>query len=170
MISAKENSDTWKTNIKKKENLKMKKILKPSIKRSQLDVILLLVRISIASFMLFHGIGKFQMLFSGGEIKFPDPAGIGSAASLVFTVFAEVGCSILIFLGLATRLAVIPLIITMLTAVLVIHNSQGFAKQELALLYLLVYVILFVTGSGKYSLDRLITVPNKRTALNGQGI
>lgn len=148
----------------------MKKILKPSIKRSQLDVILLLVRVSIASFMLFHGIGKFQNLFSGEEIKFPDPIGIGSTASLAFAVFAEVGCSILIFLGLATRLAVIPLIITMLTAVLFINSTQGFAKQELALLYLLVYVTLFVTGSGRYSVDRLITVTNKRSALNGQGI
>ncbi|HUS00420.1 MAG TPA: DoxX family protein [Chitinophagaceae bacterium] len=148
----------------------MKKIFKQSIKRSQLDVILLLVRIGIASFMLFHGIGKFQSLFSREEIKFPDPIEIGSTASLAFAVFAEVGCSILIFLGLATRLAVIPLIITMLTAVLVIHNAQGFAKQELALLYLLVYVTLFVTGSGKYSVDRLITVTNKRSAPNGQGI
>ncbi len=134
----------------------MKKLFGPSNKIQQLDVILLLLRITIGSFMLFHGITKLQTLFSGAPIQFPDPLGVGATASLAFAVFAEVGCSILILVGLATRLAVIPLIITMLIAAFIILGTQGFLKQELALIYLLVYITLFVTGSGKYSVDRLI--------------
>jgi putative oxidoreductase len=134
----------------------MKNIFSTTIKTNQLDILLLIVRVAIGCFMLTHGIGKFENLFSGEEIKFGDPIGIGKHASLALTVFAEFFCSILIILGLATRLAVIPLIVTMVTAAFVIHVTQGFAKQEMALLYLLVYIILFVTGSGKYSLDRLI--------------
>ena len=138
----------------------MKKLFRPTIKNQQLDVILLLVRITIGSFMLFHGITKFQTLFSSAPILFPDPLGIGATASLAFAVFAEVGCSVLILVGLATRFAVIPLIITMLIAAFVVLGTQGFVKQELALIYLLVYVTLFVTGSGKYSVDKLITAKN----------
>jgi putative oxidoreductase len=50
----------------------------------------------------------------------------------------------------------------MATAAFIIHSTHGFAKQEMALLYLLIYVTLFVTGGGKYSLDRLISGNNKK--------
>jgi putative oxidoreductase len=142
----------------------MKKIFRLAIKNQQLDMVLLIVRITIASFMLFHGITKLQTLFSGTTIQFPDLLGTGATASLAFAVFAEVGCSILILLGLATRLAVIPLIITMLVAAFIVLGTQGFLKQELALIYLLVYIALFFTGSGKYSLDRLIAGNNNKNA------
>jgi putative oxidoreductase len=65
-------------------------------------------------------------------------------------------CSIFILFGLGTRLAVVPLIITMLVAVLYIHSADPFAKQEPGLQYLILYVILFITGSGKYSIDYLL--------------
>jgi len=48
----------------------------------------------------------------------------------------------------------VPLIITMLVAAFVVHSADGFREQEVALLYLLIYFTLFITGSGKYSLDR----------------
>lgn len=143
----------------------MKYIFSTEIKKQQLDVIILIVRVAVGCFMLTHGIGKFENLFSGEEIKFGDPIGIGKSASLALTVFAEFFCSIFLILGLATRLAVIPLIITMVTAAFVIHVTQGFAKQEMALLYLLVYITLFVTGGGKYSLDRLIEGSRKNPVL-----
>ncbi|MGI8582268.1 MAG: DoxX family protein [Chitinophagaceae bacterium] len=98
-------------------------------------------------------------------MQFPDPLGVGAPASLAFAVFAEVGCSILILVGLATRLAVIPLIITMLIAAFIILGTQGFLKQELALIYLLVYITLFVTGSGKYSVDRVIAGNNNNATV-----
>jgi putative oxidoreductase len=149
----------------------MKNIFSTTFKKEQSDILLLFIRVAVGSFMLTHGIGKFENLFSGGEIKFGDPIGVGVVPSLVLTVFAEVFCSILLIVGLATRLAVIPLIVTMATAVFVIHINQGFAKQEMAALYLLVYVTLFVTGSGKYSLDRLIREKNNKIpAINRQGI
>jgi putative oxidoreductase len=142
----------------------MKYIFSTEIKKQQLDVLILIVRIAVGCFMLTHGIGKFENLFSGEEIKFGDPIGIGKSTSLALTVFAEFFCSILLILGLATRLAVIPLIITMAVAAFVIHATQGFGKQEMALLYLLVFVTLFVTGSGKYSLDRLMAGNNRKAA------
>lgn len=129
------------------------------IKRNEnyLDVIILLIRLSIAVLMIIHGLPKLNKLLAGGEIQFPDPLGVGITVSLVLAVFAEVVCSFLIAIGLATRLASIPLIITMCIAVFIVHASDPIDVKELGILYLLFYLLLIVTGSGKFSVDYLIT-------------
>ena len=130
----------------------MKKIFQTTFNQTSFDLVLLASRISIACFMLEHGIPKLKKLIDG-NLDFADPLGFGETTSLILTVFAEVICSVFIFIGLGTRLAVIPLIITMLVAIFIIHSGDGFSKQELAWHYLLVYSLLFVAGSGKYSVD-----------------
>jgi putative oxidoreductase len=60
----------------------------------------------------------------------------------------------LVLLGLWTRLAVLPLMVVMLVAAFIIHLPKGFGEMEFVLLYLLIYLLLFVTGSGKYSIDK----------------
>jgi Predicted membrane protein len=82
--------------------------------------------------------------------------GMSHLVSLSLTVFAEVICSLFILLGFATRLAVIPLLITMLVAVFYVHGNDPFGKQEMGLLYILTYVMLLIMGSGKYSIDNLL--------------
>lgn len=131
----------------------MNKFLKTDFSSIQVDAILLILRIGVAVLMLTHGIPKLQMLFGAGEIQFPGVMGLSPELSLGLTVFSEVLCSILIFIGLGTRLATIPIIITMLVAVFMIHLNDPFANQELGLLYLLLYLPLLILGSGKYSLD-----------------
>jgi putative oxidoreductase len=123
-----------------------------------LNVWLVFLRLGVSGFMLTHGIPKLQKLMRG-DMEFPDPIGLGPAFSLILTTFAEAFCSVLILLGLATRLATIPLIITMLVAVFVIHADDPFVRQEMGLLYLLIYLTLLVIGPGKYSVDRMISNP-----------
>jgi len=128
------------------------------------NMMLFIVRATVSCFMLVHGIGKWQMLMSGADTsQFPDPFGVGHSASLGLAVFAEVVCSGLLFVGFATRLVVIPLIVTMVVAVFVVHGSQGFQERELASLYLLIYLLLLITGSGKYSIDHFIYKKTKPT-------
>ena len=134
----------------------MKKLFTTNTKSLHNDLALLVGRIAIALLMLVHGLPKMQMLFSGDAIQFPSVFGMGAELSLALAVFAEVFCSILILVGFATRLATIPLIITMLVAVFSIHAGDVFAKKELAVLYLAAYVVLFFAGSGKYSVDQII--------------
>ena len=134
----------------------MKRLLHIGTNEKLLDFLSLILRITIAAFMLTHGLGKFDLLFSGNEIQFPDPMGIGATFSLGLAVFAEVLCSILIGLGLITRLASIPLIVTMLVATFIVHEADSFAKKEFALLYLLIYLVVFIIGSRKFSLDALL--------------
>ena len=134
----------------------MKKIVSVHQNSNGTDLALLIARVGIALLMLTHGLPKLQMLFSGAPIQFPPMFGMSAEFSLAMAVFAEVFCSLLLLAGLGTRLAVVPLIITMAVAVFVIHVSDPFAKQEPALQYLLVYVVLLLAGSGKYSMDYLL--------------
>ena len=122
---------------------------------------ILILRLIAGSFMMVHGLQKLDML-KANPVQFADPIGIGEPASLTLAVFAELVCSILLIIGFLTRLALIPLIITMLVAVFIVHSNDGFEKQELASLYLGVYVVLIITGAGKYSVDRLITSRKRR--------
>lgn len=118
---------------------------------------LLVVRLTIGAIMMVHGLPKLNKLTAGGEIKFDDPFGFGPMISLSLAVFAEVICTIFIILGLGTRLASIPLIVTMATAIFYAHAGDPFATKEKAILFLLIFVVLLVFGSGRYSIDRLMT-------------
>jgi len=117
------------------------------------DFGLLLFRLAISGLMLTHGIPKLITFFTSDEIQFADPIGLGAVFSLGFAVFAEFICSILVILGLGTRFAVIPLIATMAVAALIVHWTDGFGRQELPLLYMSGYLLLYFTGAGRYSLD-----------------
>jgi len=117
------------------------------------DIGLFILRLAFGGLMLGHGWGKMMKLFSGGDIQFFNFMGIGMTESLALAVFAEIICALLIIFGLFTRWATIPLIITMLVAVLIVHGDHPFKKQEPALLYALAYLSLLFTGPGEYSLD-----------------
>lgn len=142
----------------------MKKIIHVNKAAITTDIALLVARLGIAALMLVHGIPKMMMLFFGAPLQFPAVMGMSAELSLSLTVFAEVVCSLFILAGFATRLATVPLIITMLVAVFVIHGADPFARQEPALYYLLVYVVLLFAGSGKFSIDYLLQ--RKRSTAN----
>ncbi len=113
---------------------------------------LLFLRLSAAGLMLGgHGWGKL-IGYSEYSDKFPDPLGIGPGASMAAAIFAEVFCSILVILGIGTRLAVIPLVFTMLVAVLLVHADDPFQKKEFAMVYAIPFVTLFFTGGGRFVL------------------
>lgn len=116
---------------------------------------LMCLRILVGAFILTHGYPKLIHLFSGNAIEFTDPFGLGASFTFGLVVFAEFLCGVFIILGLFTRLASIPLIITMVFAFLH-HSPDPFAVKEKALLYLLIFITLFVFGGGKFSLDALI--------------
>ncbi|PQA92937.1 DoxX family protein [Chryseobacterium shigense] len=120
------------------------------------DIILLLVRVFIGFAMLSHGFPKLQMLLEGGKIEFFDFIGLGPLVSLVLTVIAEFVCSILLILGLFTRISLSFLIFTMIIAAFVVHGADPFEKREMSLIYLSVYLLLMAFGAGKVSVDHMI--------------
>lgn len=120
------------------------------------SLFLLLARIVFGILFLTHGVQKL-MAFGHLSTTFPDPLGIGSQTSLILAIFAEFICSAAFILGLFYRLALIPMIFTMGMAVFKIHAADPFAVKELALVYLLIFIIMYITGPGKYAVDHFIS-------------
>lgn len=114
---------------------------------------LLLLRVGFSALMLTHGIPKLMKLLDG-DFSFGDPIGIGAIASLILTVFAEAICAALVLIGYKARLACIPLIITMLVAVFVVHAPDPLGRKELGIVYLIAFTVIALMGPGKYSIDR----------------
>ena len=147
--------------------------MEPRNREATSSIGLLILRLGIAGYLLTHGWGKLQMLLAGSFADFGDPIGLGAEASLVLIVFAEFLCSLLVLLGLGTRLAAIPVVIAMGVAAFVAHGadpwtmgkgyelymsgaSKSWASKEPALLFLVPFLALAFTGPGRYSLDALI--------------
>ncbi len=116
------------------------------------DAALLILRLVAGVGMLTHGLGK---LLNFGDLApvFPDPLGLGSQISLVLAIGAEVGCSLLLLLGLFTPFAAASRLITMAVAFFIHHAQDPFSEKELSLIYLGIFATLLVGGPGKYSLD-----------------
>ncbi|MCW3124913.1 MAG: DoxX family protein [Bacteroidetes bacterium] len=130
----------------------MKKIFSITPADIPVDLALLILRVVISLFMAYHGLNKMTH-FSEMQYKFMDFLGLGGSISLCLTIFAEFFCSIFLIVGLATRLVLIPLIITMLVAVIVAHKGEILGDGQLGTIYLLIYLTLYIAGPGRYSLD-----------------
>ena len=125
------------------------------------SLFLLALRILFGVLLLLHGIQKW-MNFSAVSGSFPDPLGVGSTMSLGLAIFGEVFCSVGFILGAFYRLAMIPMIFTMGMAFFVIHGNDPFAVKELAFIYLVVFVLRYIAGPGKYSVDHIISSALKK--------
>ena len=86
---------------------------------------------------------------------FQDLIGIGSKLSFNLVIFAEFFCGFLVLIGFFTRLAVIPIFINMTVAFFIAHAKDLFDVKALPFVFLLLTTVIFVLGSGKFSIDRL---------------
>jgi len=117
----------------------------------------LILRLGFGGLLLLHGWGKVEQLVAWGDIQFPDPLGVGPKISLILVAFAEFLCSIFVIIGLKTRVFSIPIIITMLVIIFMIHWNDPFHKIEFPLLFAIGFFALLFLGSGRVSLDALFS-------------
>ncbi len=125
---------------------------------------ILLIRLMVGVVFLSEGIQKFLFPAIRGAGRFekiglPSPEFLGS-----FVGSFEIVCGLLVLIGLYTRLASIPLLITMLVAISTtkvdILLNDGFwammhaARTDYAML--LGSLFLLITGAGQWSMDWLI--------------
>ena len=129
----------------------------------------IIIRVMIGVVFLSEGIQKFLFPTIRGPGRFekiglPSPEFLGS-----FVGGVEVVCGVLILLGLLTRLASIPILIIMLTAIattkteILAHNGfwemMHSSRTDWAML--LGSIFLIIKGSGKFSVDWLIITSTK---------
>ena len=134
---------------------------------------LLLLRVGIAGYLTPHGWSKLQRLLAGDFAFMGDPIGLGPTASLYLVVFAELVCPVLVVVGLATRLAALPVVFSMGVAAFVSHGAdpwtmeegarrffaqeaQFWGSKQPALMFLVVFLALALTGAGRFSLDAVV--------------
>ena len=118
------------------------------------SLFLLALRIVFGLLLIRHGIEKF-INYTDLCFTFPDPIGYGKDLALILVIFAELCCGLAFILGLLYRLTMIPIIIVMGTAFFYIHEGN-IASGELALSYLILIIIMYIAGPGKYSVDAII--------------
>ena len=133
----------------------MKKFFFPSVfPDASVSRLLLTLRLFFGFLFLTHGIDKlanFEVL----SYSFPDPLGMGSHLSLVLVILAEVFCALTFIGGFLFRISLLPMLFAMFIAFFYAHGGS-IADGELAFIYLGVFLLLLVTGPGRYSADYLM--------------
>ena len=119
------------------------------------DVAALLFRLIFGGMFVYYGYQKVSM-YDQILPMFGDLIGIGAKVSLHLVIFAELVCGFLVLIGCVTRLSALPIFITMVIAYFIAHAKDPFEVKQLAFIYLLLSIVVFVMGSGKYSVDALL--------------
>ncbi|HTL07647.1 MAG TPA: DoxX family protein [Chitinophagaceae bacterium] len=133
----------------------MKKLLSVSYRDWAFDLAMLLLRLCAGVLIIPYGYAKL-IHFADKKDSFTNFMGIGSPLSLALVIFAEFFCGMLIVLGLFTRLAAIPLIITMGVVLVKVNHWNIFNKDEHVAFFLTCFIALFLCGPGRASADGLI--------------
>ena len=76
-------------------------------------------------------------------------------ASMGLVGFAEFFCALAVAIGLAGRLAALPLVVNFAVAAFVFHAGDPFARRELAVHYFVAFAALALSGPGRLSVDGL---------------
>ena len=116
--------------------------------------LLLLIRLFFGILFFMHGLDKLTN-FNELSFTFPSVLGFGSYMTLMVAIFCEFACSMFLITGLMTRILLIPMILSMAVAFFDIHDAM-MPEGELSLIYLIIFLGLFLTGPGRYSVDYLI--------------
>ena len=125
-----------------------------------MSFLLLIIRVFFGILFFVHGVDK-MMNFDSLSETFPSVLGLGSYMTLMVSIFCEFCCSLFLIAGLLVRLIMIPMIVSMGVAFFDVHDAM-MPEGELALIYLVIFIILFFTGPGRYSLDYLIDTKFKK--------
>ncbi|MBE6306244.1 MAG: DoxX family protein [Bacteroidaceae bacterium] len=119
--------------------------------KPMVSLLLLALRLIFGVLFMIHGVDK-MLNFATLSQSFPDVTGMGSSISLMVTIFIELFCSLAFIVGFMFRLVLLPMIASMFVAFFIIHRASVL-QGELALIYLVVFLLLAVVGPGSYSID-----------------
>ncbi|MFT4326134.1 MAG: DoxX family protein [Candidatus Woesearchaeota archaeon] len=121
---------------------------------------LAVVRIVVGILFALHGASKFGLIGDGNIAGFAGFAGIPVWLAVLVGV-TELGGGLLLAVGAFTKIVTIPMAIVMVVAYGMAHIPQGWNPLGnggvAALLFLGLFVIYHVQGSGVWSVDKVLT-------------
>ncbi len=127
-------------------------------KSISIDGAILLLRVWLGAMMMYHGFPKV-FTNSAGFVAYLEKLGMPMPSVMAaLAAGAEFFGGLLILIGFLTRPAAMLVLITMLVAGFIAHSADGFTKQELPLTYAMLSVALFLSGSGAFSLEKVMTL------------
>jgi putative oxidoreductase len=111
-----------------------------------------------------HNLAKVTAYF--GELGIPAPG-----VNAIFASFTELVCGSLLVLGLASRLAACPLVVTMIVAIVTAQKDQLHGVTDLVGLvewtYIAILAIVAVFGPGPVSVDAYLEKALRRRGGSG---
>lgn len=126
------------------------------VSHSLRDTGLGIVRIFFGAFMIYHGWEIFERSKMTEYSKWMMDLKLYAPSFIPYLGKAiELVAGICILLGMFTRIAVIPLAITMLFICFVIGKGRIFMEEQHPFLFVLLSVLFFFTGAGRWSIDAL---------------
>lgn len=145
-------------------------MLKTLLRTDNKDISSLIARLALGIVILPHGLQKLLGMFGGygfsATLDFLSGMGIPKMIGFLIILGESFGALFLI-LGLIGRISAFGVLLIMLGAVLMVHLPNGFFMNwfgnqagegyEFHLLAIGLSLIVLLNGSGKWSLDRLLT-------------
>jgi putative oxidoreductase len=124
---------------------------------------LLALRLVLGWIFIYHGSQKLFGAFGGsgmdGFVANINGMHLPLLPGVAWAYMAACGeffGGVFVFVGLLTRLAAVPIIVTMLVAIKTVTGSKGFMGYEFNLALIAMSAALILTGAGLVSLDALI--------------
>ena len=117
-----------------------------------------------AAVLIFRALLCFQMLRVHGLKKLggnpdgepevvPNPLKLPPKLNQLIAGFSDIVAPVFVALGLATRLAVLPILAVTLTGYFVVHRRDAPGIRDVPYIYSLCYLYIFLVGAGTFSVD-----------------
>jgi putative oxidoreductase len=134
----------------------MKKLLSTAYTDGAFSFALLVQRVATGLLLLIgHGLPKISN-FSELSSGFYDPLRIGHRNSLILVILAELFCSMMLVLGLFTRIVAFIIVIELAIIVFWFHHGQPLKNFELGAIYLTSVFTIMIVGPGRVSVDGMM--------------
>jgi putative oxidoreductase len=116
------------------------------------NIALLLFRILLCYEMIrVHGLKKISR--NGETEAVPNPLGLPAKLNGLIANFSDIFAPVFVALGLATRLAILPILAVTLTGYFVVHRKDVISIRDIPYMYSLSYLYIFLVGAGRFSVD-----------------
>ncbi len=99
-----------------------------------------------------HGLKKL-VKDGGTEEVVPNPLHLPPKLNQAIADFSDLVAPVLVALGLATRLSVLPILAVTLTGYFVVHRKDVLSVRDIPYMYSLSYLFIFLVGAGRFSAD-----------------